>query len=130
MISPDEGSYERVKVAARAAGCSFDYMEKVRVDADRVEISPKEVDVSGKEVVIVDDIISTGSTVIEAAKMLMSSGASRVEAACVHAVLASHALNRLFSSGIQKVIATDTVERQISVISVAEEIVRVIKSVS
>ncbi len=126
MVSPDEGSYERVKVAAKAAGCSFDYMEKRRVDADKVEISPKEVDVSGKEVVIVDDIISTGSTVIEAAKMLESCGASRVRAACVHAVLAGHALNRLFSSGIQEVIATDTVERQVSVISVAGEIARLI----
>ncbi len=128
MVSPDLGSYERVKVCAEHAGCEFDYLEKTRLDAETVEIKPKSLDVKGKNVVIVDDIISTGGTMIEATKMLLKAGANSVECACVHAVLAGNALNRLYSAGVRKVIATDTIEKAVSVISVAEAIADVLRS--
>lgn len=118
MISPDFGSYERVKIAARTAGCEFDYMEKTRIDAEKVEIKPKSIDIEGKKVVLVDDIISTGGTMIEAAKMLRD--AEKIEAACLHAVLAGFSLNKLYSAGISKIVATDTVEKSVSRISVSE----------
>lgn len=119
MLSPDFGSYERVKVAAKAANCEFDYLEKRRIDAETVEIAPKNLDVEGKDVLIVDDIISTGGTIVEATKILLKNGAKSVKAACVHAVLANYALNKLYNAGITEVIATDTVERVVSKISVA-----------
>ncbi|NOY11726.1 MAG: ribose-phosphate diphosphokinase [Archaeoglobi archaeon] len=125
MLSPDRGSLERVRRAAESAGCDFDYLEKTRIDAETVEIRPKNLDVSGRKVIIVDDIISTGGTVVTAAKQLKGDAES-VEAACVHAVLAGNALNRLYSSGISRVIATDTVERQVSVLSVAQLIAGVL----
>lgn len=127
MVSPDLGSYERVKVCAEHAGCEFDYLEKTRLDAETVEIKPKSLDVKGKNVVIVDDIISTGGTMIEATKMLLKSGAKSVECACVHAVLAGNALNKLYSAGVKRVIATDTIEKVVSVISVAEAIAKVLR---
>ncbi|HID43347.1 MAG TPA: ribose-phosphate diphosphokinase, partial [Archaeoglobaceae archaeon] len=117
MISPDFGSYERVKIAAKSAGCEFDYMEKTRIDAEMVEIRPKNINAEGRKVVLVDDIISTGGTMVEAAKTLED--AVTVEAACLHAVLAGYSLNRLYSAGISKIIATDTVEKCVSQISVA-----------
>ena len=120
MISPDKGSLERVKVAAKNAGCEWDYMEKRRIDATTVEITPKSIDVDGRDVVIVDDIISTGGTVEEATKILYSLGARSVTAACVHAVLADNAAIRLFNAGIKDIIATDTIECAFSRISVAE----------
>ncbi len=120
MISPDKGSVDRVKIAAKNANCEWDYMEKRRIDATTVEITPKSMDVEGKEVVIVDDIISTGGTVAEAAKILYRLGAKSVSAACVHAVLAENASIRLFNTGIKDIIATDTVECAFSRISVAE----------
>ena len=126
MISPDYGSVERVRTAAKYANCEFDYLEKKRIDAGTVEITPKEMDVEGKHVVIVDDIISTGGTIVEATKILKQLGAKRVEAVCVHAVLANYALPKLFNSGIDDVIATDTIERIISRISVANEIANVL----
>ncbi len=119
MVSPDRGSLERVKVAAEVSGCEYDYLEKTRIDATTVEIKPKEMDVEGKNVVIVDDIISTGGTVVEATKKLMQLGAKSVEAACVHAVLADFAAIKLFCAGIRDIIATDTVEGVFSKISVA-----------
>ncbi|WP_456369978.1 ribose-phosphate diphosphokinase [Geoglobus sp.] len=126
MLSPDRGSLERVRRAAKAAGCEFDYLEKTRIDSETVEITPKNLDVSGRNVVIVDDIISTGGTVVTAARQLHGR-ADSVEAACVHAVLAGNALNRLYSAGISDVIATDTVEKQVSVLTVAELISEVLK---
>ncbi len=128
MISPDFGSYERVRVASEFAGCEFDYLEKERIDAETVEIKPKKLEVAGRDVVIVDDIISTGGTMIEATKILLKSGARSVECACVHAVLAENALNRLYSAGVKGVIATDTIEKSISKISVADLIVDALKS--
>jgi len=119
MVSPDKGSAERVKTAARFANCEWDWLEKRRIDAQTVEIAPKKLDVLGKTVVIVDDIISTGGTVVEAAKRLYELGAKRVETACIHAVLADFAAIKLFSSGISEITATDTVERIFSKISVA-----------
>lgn len=120
MISPDKGSLERVKVAAKFANCDYDYLEKVRIDAETVEIQPKELDVSGRDVVIVDDIISTGGTVIEASKKLKELGARTVEVACVHAVLAEFAPVKLICSGLREIIATDTVENVFSKLSVAD----------
>lgn len=120
MISPDKGSAERVKIAAKVANVDWDWLEKRRIDAQNVEIVPKRVEVYGKNVLIVDDIISTGGTVIEAAKKLYELGAKRVECACVHAVLADFAAVRLLSSGIWEITATDTVERIFSRISVAK----------
>ncbi len=129
MVSPDLGSYDRVRVCAEHAGCDFDYLEKRRIDAETVEIKPKSLDVRGRDVVIVDDIISTGGTIVEATKILLDSGAKSVECACVHAVLAENALNKLYSAGIRRVVATDTVEKPVSVISVADDIVEALRKI-
>ncbi|MFN3384575.1 MAG: ribose-phosphate diphosphokinase [Archaeoglobaceae archaeon] len=129
MISPDKGSAERVKTAARFANCEWDWLEKRRIDEKTVEISPKNVDVEGKRVLIVDDIISTGGTVIEATKRLYELGAKSVECACVHAVLADFAAVKLFSSGIKDIVATDTVERIFSKISVSKLLAEEIREI-
>ncbi len=120
MLSPDRGSVERAKIAAAAAGCDWDFLEKTRIDAERVEITPKNIEVDGRDVVIVDDIVSTGGTVMEAAKQLKELGARSVEVACVHAVLAAFAAVKLLSGGVKDIIATDTVEGIFSQISVAK----------
>ncbi len=120
FISPDKGSVERVKRAAETAGVEWDFMEKRRIDSETVEISPGNVDVSGKDVVIIDDIISTGGTVAEAGKALLELGAKRVRSACIHAVLAGNAIVRMSSAGVEDIIATDTIENAVSVISVKD----------
>ncbi len=125
MLSPDKGSLERVKRAAETAGCDFDYLEKRRIDAEIVEINPKNLDVEGRDVVILDDIISTGGTVVTATKQLFGK-AKKIEATCVHGLFVGNALNKLYSSGISEIKSTDTVESQVSVISVSELISEVL----
>ncbi len=125
MLSPDRGSLSRVRRAAEIAGCEFDYLEKRRIDAENVEIAPKSLDIEGKEVAIVDDIISTGGTVITATKQLIGK-AKKIEATCVHGIFAFNALNRLFSSGVSEVKSTDTIESQVSALSVSDIISEVL----
>ncbi|MCS7144601.1 MAG: ribose-phosphate diphosphokinase [Archaeoglobaceae archaeon] len=127
MISPDKGSAERVKIAANIANCDWDWLEKKRIDAQTVEIAPKNLNVEDKNVLIVDDIISTGGTVIEATKRLYELGAKRVETACVHGVFADFAATKLFSSGIAEITTTDTIERAFSKISVAKILAEEVK---
>jgi len=69
--------------------------------------------------VIIDDIISTGGTIINASHILRQHGASKIVVSCVHPVLVEDALLRIFASGVDDVIATDTLQSDASTISVA-----------
>jgi len=120
MIAPDKGAYDEVKRAAKVAGCDFDYLIKTRLNSENVVMETKSFNISGKKVVIIDDIISTGGTIIEATNMLVKSGAKEVDAVCIHPVLTNFALNKLYAEGVYKVIGTDTIEKPVSEITVAE----------
>jgi ribose-phosphate pyrophosphokinase len=109
----------------------FDYIEKTRLSGDDVAIKTKKLDVAGKDVVILDDIISTGGTIVKTSDLLRENGADRVYVACIHPVLARNAATRIFSAGIEGIMATDTLDREgimatdtldrsVSVISVAQ----------
>lgn len=127
MISPDVGAYDCVKVAAQSAGCDFDYLEKKRIDAEHVAMETKNMDIKGKRAVLIDDIISTGGTIVEASKILLEQGAQEIRVGCVHPVFASYALNRLYTAGVSEIIATDTIERNVSEVSVAGLIAEALK---
>lgn len=120
----DQGSEERARAVAAEMGAEHDYLEKKRITPTKVLTKPKKLDVRGRDVVIVDDIISTGGTVVEAAKILRRQGARRVYAACTHGVLACDALGRLRAAGVKKIVATDTIERRESLVSVAPLVAR------
>jgi len=125
VLAPDKGALHRAEEAAKVLGLSYDYLEKTR---DRVTgevaISPKEIDVSGKNVLIIDDIISTGGTIALAAKSMLKMGAANVYVACTHALLVKGALDRIYHEGVKEVAATDSVPSPISKVSVAEAILR------
>jgi ribose-phosphate pyrophosphokinase len=127
ILAPDDGAeYFAMEVAM--TGCwDTDHLEKTRISGEEVSIEPRNIEVNGRDVVIVDDIISTGGTLAAASGMLYSQGASNVYAACVHAVLAGGAYARLISSGIRAVYASDTIERGCSVYSAAREVVNGIR---
>jgi len=120
FLSPDEGSIERVKEAAEAAGVEFDYLQKERLTGTRVKVERKKIDAKGRDVVILDDIISTGGTVVEACKLLK--GARKVLACCVHGLFVGDAVTRMKKAGISRILSTDTVESRHSQITVAPAI--------
>lgn len=118
IVSPDEGSRERAGLAAGTAGCPWDFLQKTRIDGQTVEIKPKNLDVQGKSVAIVDDIIATGGTMITAANHLRKQGASRVVAACTHGLFTGGSIPKL-EEAFDLVISSDTLERSTSGISAA-----------
>ncbi len=118
ILSPDKGSKDRAALAAKSAGCGWDFLEKTRVDGSTVEMKPKNLDVDGKTVAIVDDIIATGGTIIKAAEQLRSQGAKRVIAACTHGLYTGGSIPKLKGS-CDLLFSTDTLESETSKISMA-----------
>ncbi len=72
-----------------------------------------------RDVLLIDDIISTGGTIVEASKILKAQGVKRLIVACTHPILAQGALARIYEAGAETVIGTDTVPSSISYVSVA-----------
>ncbi|RZN69486.1 MAG: ribose-phosphate diphosphokinase [Candidatus Methanolliviera hydrocarbonicum] len=118
FIAPDEGSLDAVSNAV-SNDFDYDFLEKTRISADDVAMKPKKINVKGRSVVILDDMISTGGTVMGASKMLKDAGAIDIYAFCVHPVLVGSTLLKLYQSGIKEVISTDTLEYITSLVSVA-----------
>ena len=100
-------------------GFDYDHLQKTRLSGDTVTIKTKNLDVNGRHVVLVDDMIATGGTMTESIKMLKAQGAVDVYLVCVHPVLARNAALRLFNAGVKDIIATDTLEKAESRLSVA-----------
>ena len=109
LVSPDVGN---VKVASSYAGqldAELAFIHKKRVTGDLVETGTLVGDVEGKTVLMVDDMISTAGTVVEAGALVRRLGAERVVVAATHAVLAGRAMERLSSSEIDEIVVTNTI---------------------
>ena len=99
FIAPDRGSMRFVKSASQSIGWPFGFLEKIRVSGDTVErphhniktiIGEEEViiDIKGKDVIILDDMIAGGSTTISAAQICKEKGANKIYAAAIHGIFA------------------------------------------
>ena len=108
-VSPDAGGVTRAEDFRARVGGSLAIISKQRPDADATEVIEMVGDVDGKTSVIVDDMISTASTLTEAADLLVDRGAFHVHAAATHGVFAGDAIERILASSISKVYVTDTI---------------------
>jgi len=123
FLAPDAGARELARSVRDAAGeGDLDHFEKTRLSASEVELSPSDVAVAGRDVVVVDDIIATGSTMSEAIEVLTARNAARVFVSCVHPLLAGSAETKLARAGVEAIIGTDTIEGAVSEVSVAPAI--------
>ncbi len=129
IIAPDDGAIGIAKNASKDLGIDYDYLEKTRLSGESVSIQPKNVRVNGRDVIIIDDIISTGGTIAETVSLLRKQGAHEVFAACVHPVLSNNAILKLFKAGVKGIIATDTIDKGVSVVSVAPLIASAINEI-
>ena len=127
VISPDKGAVAMAKNAASRLGAECDYLEKTRLSGTEVSMAPKEIDVVGRDVVIFDDMIATGGTMATAITLLRKQGAKRVFLAAVHPVLTGNAVLKLYRSGVEAVIAADTLDKSVSTVSVAPLIAEAIR---
>jgi ribose-phosphate pyrophosphokinase len=119
VIGPDEESEQWAMAAAKVIGADHDILEKKRLTAEKVQITTRSLAVRDRDVLLIDDIISTGDTIVTATRMLKEQGARRVIIACTHPILAHDALARIYATGAEIVVGTDTVPSPISHVSVA-----------
>ncbi len=114
VLAPDKGAVGRARYAAEKLGLEYDYLEKHR---DRITgeitIKPKRLSVKDRDVIIVDDIISTGGTIAKASKIVVEQGARKVYVAASHALLIGDALNKIKRSGAKMIIAANTLAQKI-----------------
>lgn len=119
VLSPDIGAAGRAKDVGERLGVAYDHLEKTRLSGVDVRIAPAKMDCTGKKVLIVDDMISTGGTIIAAAQALKDAGAVSVSVACTHGVFVNNALERLTGSFLDNVLCCNTLDNEVSHISVA-----------
>ncbi len=109
VIAPDKGALKRAEYAAVKHRLRFDYLVKTRDRVTgQVSYQPREVSISGKDIVVIDDIISTGGTIAEASKLLLEKGASSIIVAATHGLLLGNALDKIRSAGVRKIILANT----------------------
>jgi ribose-phosphate pyrophosphokinase len=109
MAAPDTGGTKRANAYAKHLGVDMAICYKQRKVANQVESMTVIGDVSGKNVILVDDMIDTGGTLTKAATMMMEQGATSVRAMCTHAVLSGDACERIQKSDLVELIVTDTI---------------------
>ncbi|MEF8900126.1 MAG: ribose-phosphate diphosphokinase [Halovenus sp.] len=120
FLSPDSGAVALAESLRAANGRGeVDYFEKTRHSGTEVETVPSDASVGGRDVVLVDDIIATGSTMCEAVSILKEREAARVFVTCVHPLLARNARLTLARAGVEAVYGTDTIEHPASTVSAA-----------
>ena len=119
-LAPDEGALNLAKEASRILEGGCGWMRKER-DHLTGEICMEETkfNVEGRDVIVFDDIISTGGTITTAVQTLKAQGAKRVYAACVHPLLVSEAQRKIIQGGAEEIVGTDCVPSPVSVVSVA-----------
>jgi ribose-phosphate pyrophosphokinase len=141
VVSPDAGGVGRANRFRERMGASLAIISKQRPEPDVAEIVEMVGDVEDKTAIIVDDMISTGTTLIEAARLLKDRGARAVYSCATHGVFAAHSVDMMAESPMVETIVTDTVpasdnyqDARIKVISVAplfsEAIMRIHKDLS
>lgn len=127
VLSPDIGAAGRAKDVGDRMGLPHDHLEKTRLSGVDVKIAPAKMDCKGKKILIVDDMISTGGTIIAAASALREAGATSVSVACTHGVFVNNAIERLTGSALDAVLCCNTLENEVSHISVAGIIAEAIR---
>jgi ribose-phosphate pyrophosphokinase len=98
----------------------FDFISTKRdVVTGKVTLEDKDLPVKNRDVIIFDDIISSGGTMAKAVKLVKSKGARKVYAACVHPLLMGNAQKRILENGAEEIIGTDSIPTPISKVSIA-----------
>ena len=120
LVGPDEESKQWVKKVAKIAGREFVISLKERLGSRKVKvhIQKKGVKLAGREAVIIDDIISTGHTILEGIKGLKKEKVKGIECYCVHGIFAEGALKKIESTGA-KAYSSNTIANSVSRIDVS-----------
>jgi ribose-phosphate pyrophosphokinase len=109
IISPDAGGVERARAFAKRLNASLAIIDKRRTSPNVAQLMNIIGDVEGREAIILDDMIDTAGTLIQAAEAVKKKGAVRVMAAATHAVLSGKARERIKDSVLEEVVVTNSI---------------------
>jgi ribose-phosphate pyrophosphokinase len=109
VVSPDTGGVERARAFGKRLGASLAIIDKRREGPNEAEVMNIIGNVKGKRIIILDDMIDTAGTVVQAARAMKDAGALEISICCTHPVLSGPALDRIEGSEINEVIVTDTI---------------------
>lgn len=118
LLGPDEEARQWVTVAAAAHGLDHAVCIKQRHGDRDVDVALPELDVAGRQVVIFDDVASTGRTLATAARGVLSAGAASVDVIVTHALFGGDALEHIHAAGVGQVWSSNTVPHASNVVSV------------
>ncbi len=112
VVSPDAGGVERARAFAKKLGTNLAIIDKRRSKPNESEVMHVIGDVSGRDAILLDDMVDTAGTLVKAAQALEAAGARKVYACCSHGVLSGEAIERINRSVIEKLYITDTIPTQ------------------
>ena len=128
VVSPDLGGSQRAKDFAKIYGTNFIALKKQRnKKTGKVLIKSTNLnEVKGRDLILVDDMISTGGSIIKATEFLKKQKCKRVFVACTHALLRDNAERKIKNAGVSKIISANTIPGNTSVVDVSEIIAKAI----
>jgi ribose-phosphate pyrophosphokinase len=109
VVSPDVGGIKMARAYAKGLNADLAIVDKRRSGPNEVEAMNLIGEVKGKTVLIPDDMIATGGSLVEAVNALVRFGAKDIYASCTHAVLSGNAMEKLQKSVLKEVVVTDTI---------------------
>jgi ribose-phosphate pyrophosphokinase len=120
FLAPDAGATGLADAVRTAYGRGdVDGFEKERHSGTDVEVTPGDAAVADRDAVVVDDIVATGNTMSESVEVLVDRDAASVRVACVHPLFVRDARTKLERAGVTAIHATDTIERDVTRVTVA-----------
>ncbi len=128
IIGPDWESYQWAEEIAKSVGIPCTVLEKQRISSLEVHVKMiNPITIKGKHVIIVDDIISTGRTIADAARKAKSLGAKTITTIGVHGIFVEDAIAVMKKAGVNHIISTNTIEKPTSKIDVTAIIAQALK---
>lgn len=109
VLSPDMGGIRRARAYANRVGASLAVIDKRRTGANKAEVLNVVGKVKGKQILIVDDMIDTGGTLIAAVKVLIKKGVQEIYASGTHPILSGNAYEMVDRSSLEELVVTDTI---------------------
>ncbi|MCH7877433.1 MAG: ribose-phosphate pyrophosphokinase [Thaumarchaeota archaeon] len=126
VVSPDQGGKDRAKEFAKEFELEYIALEKKRdKKTGKVQIKTKNSDkVVGRDLILVDDMISTGGSIIKATQFLKKQKCKRVYVACTHALLMNDAEKKIRKAGVTRIVSANTIPGKTSVVDVSNTIAK------
>jgi len=128
VVSPDQGGKERAKKFAKEFNSDYIALEKTRDrKTGKVKIKTKNLEeVENRDLILVDDIISTGGSIIKATQFLKKQKCKRIYVACTHALLMNDAEKKIKKAGVTSIISTNTIPGKTSKVDISKTIAKAI----